>query len=247
MLPGMHSTYLWYTLCLTAYAKLSPLSLKSPLFPQSLHSSLASNLSKKQRLWVGKPLTFLPRNGMILTRSCLTEVLSFSGPRAISADSLNPPSCPVSFENFPPLMISSLLYFLLLPIHDLLHNLWGTIFLGDHVFAAQPPASSGPFLSAYKRTCFPLILIRTFSDPIFSLSVSLEPLLSFTAKFPERGFRICWLHLFLHFSPLPSGRHPSPPLYSNDSVNSGHYILTAKSNGLFQHSSPPTSLTALRQ
>lgn len=169
MLPGMHSTYLWYTFCLTAYSKPSPLSLKSLLFPQSLHSSLASNLSKKQRLWVGKPLTFLPRNGMMCTRSCLTEVLSFSGPRAISAGFLNPPSRPVSFENFPPLMMSSLLYFLLLPIHDLLHNLWGTIFLGDQVFAAQAPASTGPFLSAYKRTCFPLILIMNLLGPNFLL------------------------------------------------------------------------------
>lgn len=140
---------------------------------------------------------------------------------AVPAGSLIP-SHPVSFENIVPLILSPLLYFHLVPFQYKLHNLYSTIYLGDNVFAAQAPVFTGPFLFAYKDTCFPLNHIKKkkkILNPTFSLSFSLNPLLPFTAKLLKRVFKICCLHLLLYFSPLTSGRHPSPPLYSNCSVN----------------------------
>lgn len=56
MLPRKCGTYLWCTLCLIAYSKPSPISLKFLLFPPSRHSSLASNFSKA----ISRELPYVP-------------------------------------------------------------------------------------------------------------------------------------------------------------------------------------------
>lgn len=75
----------------------------------------------------------------------------------------------------------------LLYVQNTRHNSWGTTFLGDSVFAAQAPVSTSPFLSAYKHTCFPFILIKIFLDPTFPLGFSPNPLLVFIAKLQEHS------------------------------------------------------------
>lgn len=101
----------------------------------------------------------------------LKEVLPLLQSKVQPLQTLLIPSHPVSFENFSPLIFSFSLYFYLLLFQYMLHNLWGTIFLGDNVFAAQAPVSTGPLLLAHKHICFPLVLIKKIPEPNFLLKL----------------------------------------------------------------------------
>lgn len=177
----------------------------------------------------------------------LKEVLPLLQSQVQPLQTLLIPSHPVSFENFSPLIFSFSLYFYLLLFQYMLHNLWGTIFLGDNVFAAQAPVSTGPLLLAHKHICFPLVLIKKIPEPNFLLKLqpqapSFPSLPNFLKEYSKcAASTSSFTSAHCHLAGIP----PHNSVETAQSTVS-QYILTAKSKGFFQHSSIPASLIALR-
>lgn len=149
------------TLRLIAYSKPSPISLRSLLCPPALHSNLASNFPKGTEA-VLRELPCFPSPECSDPHPLLSwKDFTFCSPTGnpCRLSSSLPNLCLV--RTFSSLILPPLLYLHLIPFQCMLHNSWGTIFLGDGVRAGQVSVSTGLILSAHKQTCFPLSSLKT--------------------------------------------------------------------------------------